>query len=295
MATVALNWVTRTLKKIAQEVPAEGVLSNPAVVKLTTQAAQLQKAIFQIKSPFASQRTSDQGFSLVHPEAHSLCQRNHQPPFHCYQPTTYLHGATNPTLPPPFSTITDSITNAALKPGTKWGFSIYRCDYQDDPTWQRMLQLIHHDIAGSLELNRRLDLLLHHELIIHNDRTQSNGATSHQVRDHFRTWAAEEMTRRLVTPNPGDLDLMLKGSRDDPGPEWFHSARYNFCLMVDALCLESLDRMHFPVVKFVWKQWGNLDAEERNQPVHEVWEDGVTDQEEEDVGWMYMSVLECVD
>ncbi|KAF9888673.1 hypothetical protein FE257_008431 [Aspergillus nanangensis] len=192
--------------------------------------------------------------------------------------------------------ITDSISDPQLKPHTSWGFPLYRCTYSDEPAWQRMLQLINAAVQRSLDLENRRDLLPRHELIAHNDQLAYDGTTSHEVRDHFRVWAAHAMMDRLVDPHPQDLEVMLRA--DGPGttgPEWFLGARYNFCLFVDELCLESLREMRSPVVKLLWKQWGQLQEHERTYSVNPEWHDGSTDEEEEDVGWMYMSVSDYVE
>lgn len=47
--------------------------------------------------------------------------------------------------------------------------------------------------------------------------------------------------------------------------------------------------MTSPVVKILYKQWGNLTHEERNYKIHPDWHDGTTEMDGEDVGWMYMS------
>ncbi|KAJ5639752.1 uncharacterized protein N7484_007614 [Penicillium longicatenatum] len=79
------------------------------------------------------------------------------------------------------------------------------------------------------------------------------------------------------------------------GPEYSLGARLNFALFVDDVCLESLVHMDQPLVKILNKQWGNLTLEERKYKIDPDWHDGVTEEEEEDVGWMYMSVTDYVD
>lgn len=68
------------------------------------------------------------------------------------------------------------------------------------------------------------------------------------------------------------------------------AARYKFCLFVDDICLESLDQKgsNWPVVKVLEKNWGPLPADQRQYKIHPDYHDGETDQEEEEVGWMYM-------
>jgi valyl-tRNA synthetase len=72
-------------------------------------------------------------------------------------------------------------------------------------------------------------------------------------------------------------------------------SRYNFCLFVDEICLESLDEMpDGPVVKILLKSWGRPEAASEFESEHEIhdvhldWEDGQTNDIYEDVGWMYV-------
>ena len=69
--------------------------------------------------------------------------------------------------------------------------------------------------------------------------------------------------------------------------------RYNYCLFVDDICLESMDYpgVDSPVVKILDKDWGPLSLEERDYTVYAPFHDGVTEHGEEDVGWMYLPVL----
>ncbi|KAL2004628.1 hypothetical protein VTN00DRAFT_3364 [Thermoascus crustaceus] len=191
--------------------------------------------------------------------------------------------------------IEDSITDDKLKKNVSWGFVVYRCTYSDDGAWQQMLQLIRDGVKSSLEAEGRMDLLPRHELIVMDDKARFDGATSHEIRDQFHRWVADEMMNRLAEPKEPDREAMLRSRPDDPGPEWFLGARYNFCLFVDNICLESLEKMRRPVVKLLWKQWGPREPNEREYPVHPDWEDGETDEEEEDVGWMYMAVTDYVE
>ena len=71
--------------------------------------------------------------------------------------------------------------------------------------------------------------------------------------------------------------------------------RYNFCLFVDDICLESLDRMGLPVIKVLCRFSGVRGLDERDYVVHPEYEDGETEEAEEDVGWMYTHVLDYCD
>lgn len=119
-----------------------------------------------------------------------------------------------------------------------------------------------------------------------------SGATSHQLRDHFQTWAPDNLAARLAdAPETIIDDLDWTGVTTTP--------RYQYCLFVDSLCLESLDPpgLSFPVVKLLCRDWTDaLTPEERQSArVYPGFDDGVTEYDKEDVGWMYMPVAEYVD
>lgn len=188
------------------------------------------------------------------------------------------------------------------KPNLPWGFCIYRCSFKDNTAWHKMLQLIQRHVQKSVELSlppgeERTELLEAHDLVIHAELAKFNGATSHEVRDHFNDWVAEQLPKVVKTP---EILQKLVGEHSKeknhiPGPEYILGARLNFALFVDDICLESLVHMDQPVVKVLYKQWGSLSPEERNYKIDPDWHDGTTEEEEEDVGWMYMSVSDYVD
>ncbi|KAL5356420.1 hypothetical protein BJX96DRAFT_162465 [Aspergillus floccosus] len=150
------------------------------------------------------------------------------------------------------------------KPNLPWGFSIYRCSYKDDTAWHKMLHLIQQTMHESL--------LESHILVIHNNIKELNGATSHEL--------------PVVVSTP-EVHHQLMEEHKQP--------RLNFTLFIDDICLEFLVHMHLPVVKILYKQWGNLSPEERKYIIDPDWHDGATEDEEEDVGWMYMSVADYVE
>ncbi|RHZ60756.1 hypothetical protein CDV55_101619 [Aspergillus turcosus] len=177
-----------------------------------------------------------------------------------------------------------------LKPDVTWGFNIYRCSYGNDKAWQRMLQLIDKNVRQSLEIEDAKDLYPRHKPVIVEDKENLEGATSHDVRDHFIAWVAEELPR--VVSRPERFFAEEESNEAGLRREWTLGTRYNFCLFVDDICMESLDEMKLPVVKLLWGQWGPLEPHERNYAVHPEYEDGETDEDDEDVGWMYMSVID---
>ncbi|KAI0863674.1 hypothetical protein F4860DRAFT_467478 [Xylaria cubensis] len=117
-----------------------------------------------------------------------------------------------------------------------------------------------------------------------------HGATTHVVRDHFLQWVPKDLQSRLSESSKASIkDLELTGATDCP--------RYEYCILIDDLCLESLDypSMNSPVVKLIWRRWGPLDQNERQAPIYPGFHDGETEYYEEDVGWMYMPVQYYLD
>ncbi|KAJ5914632.1 hypothetical protein N7504_003515 [Penicillium tannophilum] len=186
----------------------------------------------------------------------------------------------------PLEGIQMSRSNTFLKkPNLPWGFSIYRCSFKDDTAWYNMLQLIQRQVQKSLELSlspgqERTELLESHDLVIHDKLEQLNGATSHEVRDHFNDWVAGQLPKVVKTHEV--LQRLMEEQKRIPdfGPEYSLGARLNFALFVDDICLESLVHM---------------DQPERKYKIDPGWHDGITEEEEEDVGWMYMPVVDYVD
>ncbi|KAJ5357649.1 hypothetical protein N7541_004807 [Penicillium brevicompactum] len=220
-------------------------------------------------------------------------------PFHqiirkVWDPTMTLHRNH------PFPGIEITRSDPQNKPNLPWGFCIYRCTFKDNVAWSKMIQLIRQNVQKSLELclppgEERAELLEAHDLVIH-DEPKFDGATSHEVRDHFHGWVAEQLPKVFETPET--LQMMLQSHSDTdqhPGPEFGLGARFNLALFVDDICLESMDHMREPVVKIMYKPWGDLSPEERNYKIDPEWHDGTTGEWDEDVGWMYMSVGDYVD
>ncbi|EFR02317.1 hypothetical protein MGYG_05314 [Nannizzia gypsea CBS 118893] len=182
-----------------------------------------------------------------------------------------------------------------LKSQYPWGWVVYRCTYSDEEAWQKMLHVLRNKVVETLKINDRMDLLPFHEMTIIEDNTKFDGATSHNIRDHFTTWVADTVMERMVTaPSEPEQREIRDPYKEDPGPEWIMGTRYNFCLFVDDICLESLEYMTFPVVKVLAKNFGARKPDNRDYTIYPGWEDGETNEGSEEVGWMYTHAMEIV-
>ncbi|EFR02318.1 hypothetical protein MGYG_05315 [Nannizzia gypsea CBS 118893] len=185
------------------------------------------------------------------------------------------------------------IVRFKLKSQFPWGWVIYRTSYSDEKAWQRMKSLIHNELMDSLKISKRMDLLLFNETIYMDDKAKFEGATSHDIRDHFNNWVADTLTEQMDT-TPSEQQELRDPCKNESFITWSLGTRYNFCLFVDDICLESLDHMRWPVIKVLAKNFGMRGPGDRDYIVHPGWEDGETEEGEEEVGWMYTEVLELV-
>ncbi|KAI0200143.1 hypothetical protein F4808DRAFT_470572 [Astrocystis sublimbata] len=171
-----------------------------------------------------------------------------------------------------------------------WSFVIYRCSQHNQPAWDSLLQSLRRSIQQSLGYYSREEMLQSHDLHVIDDKTL-DGATSHQVREHFQAWVPKNLEDRLQ-PNATDMEDDLS---------WIYATttpRYVYCLFVDDICLESVDypSIDSPVVKLLWKDWESpWPVQERNYTTPAPFHDGGTEYDEEDVGWMYMPVHDYFD
>lgn len=177
-----------------------------------------------------------------------------------------------------------------FKPDTPWGLVVYRTAYDDDAAWRRMLDELQ-DPVDSLPYGPapNPELYPRHRFEIMDDQSQFKGASMEALRDKFSAWVVDEYRANLKEehrPSVEEFDAAAAGS---PA-----GARYNFFLVVDDICLESLDQACGAVVKLVQAAGHegpdhSLSAEEMG-PKEEgsEWEGGFTEDEFENVGWMYM-------
>ncbi|KLJ12566.1 hypothetical protein EMPG_12394 [Blastomyces silverae] len=187
----------------------------------------------------------------------------------------------------PVVAIEESLKDDKLKKDKTWGFVVYRCTYSDDDAWEEMLDLICSHMEGYLMMEGGEEFWDRHELIVVDDRTQLDGASSHVVRDHFNRFVQNEMDKlpKLPESEREEEELLRKKIAS--------ATRYNFCLFVDDISLESMKHMPEPVIKLLCREWGPLPVQEGEYTVHPDFEDGKTADEKEDVGWRYIYVLSC--
>ncbi|KAF4556918.1 Hypothetical protein D9617_1g088000 [Elsinoe fawcettii] len=189
-----------------------------------------------------------------------------------------------------------SLEHPYLLPDCPWGFALYRCSYTDESAWQKLLDLTR---RKTLEILQRLgssELWSRHDMPVFDVRSQHEGHTAEQVRRSFNRWAAQEYDQRAEDPrplwqmtNPASKSMFLESGKYASAP------RFNYCLFVDDICLESVKRMRRPVVKLLDRTWEPLPDEEQSDSIHPDFHDGTTGFLEEDVGWTYMHVDEYVE
>ncbi|KKZ59919.1 hypothetical protein EMCG_05305 [[Emmonsia] crescens] len=186
----------------------------------------------------------------------------------------------------PVVAIEESLKDDKLKTDKTWGFVVYRCTYNDEDAWQEMLDLICSHMEGYLMMEGGEEFWDRHELIVMDDKAQLDGVSSHVVRDHFNRFVQNEMDKLPKLPESEREEESIR-------KQIVSTTRYNFCLFVDDISLESIKHMTEPVIKLLCREWGPLPAQEREYTVHPDFEDGKTADENEDVGWRYIDVLSC--
>ncbi|CAK7236558.1 hypothetical protein SEUCBS140593_009660 [Sporothrix eucalyptigena] len=180
----------------------------------------------------------------------------------------------------------------SLKPGSPWGYAVVRTVYGPgtEAPWRHILELLAESARDTCAFYANAgDLHDRHVLTPIEDAEHLNAASSHTVRSVFKQWAAAEKQAWTAQPDMS------------PGmPDVFFGTRYNFCLYFDRACLESLEHEQpQPVIKLLVKDWQpaeplhNNSSSPTDPPGH--WEDGVTNEAEEDVGWMYIDLNGYVD
>ena len=117
---------------------------------------------------------------------------------------------------------------------------VYRCTYGDDEVWQKALQMIHRDIRKGMQFYGGDDMLAEDRfrLTVLEDADALDGATTHTIRQHFKTWCSTALEREQGTPperaqriiNPNNPSLYSRGQ----------SVRYTHCLQMTSPSLRSI-------------------------------------------------------
>ncbi|KAG5964684.1 hypothetical protein E4U57_004955 [Claviceps arundinis] len=171
-----------------------------------------------------------------------------------------------------------------------------------------MLQKIRSQLDNATEFQINQEYRIGQDLVpLHNlhpiDDPSLYGASIDQARHHFRSWIPKNIKSRL-RPEAADLHDTAYRYLVEMTP------RYRYCLYVDDECIESLneDDGDCPVVKILEKTWepytreeieelektgiGYLDLDGTTLPR---FPHGLTNNLEENLGWMYMPVGYFVD
>ncbi|KAF5514919.1 putative sterigmatocystin biosynthesis P450 monooxygenase STCB [Colletotrichum fructicola] len=194
-----------------------------------------------------------------------------------------------------YDSICYEIGNDDLKPNAPWGFAVYRTCYSDESSWRKMRQHIEtciQDTVGHPLHHVRRTLRSRHQVTFIEDKQSLGSAGPVEVKVHFDTWARQELARnwkeRSETPEVG---LFPYGGPPSPKQMMFYGARYNVCMVIDDVCLQSVDetRKHTgPVALLLKREWQPIRFRE-GEDVHPDYEDGwMIDHDEGPNGWIYV-------
>lgn len=150
----------------------------------------------------------------------------------------------------------------------KWGVVIYRCTYDSDSDWQEFMKRLYQQAEKTLQFYNGLDLMESLDLLVFDDPSISNDASTAAIRDHFKEWATTALYQEQNT-----------------GPA--QSQRYRYCIQVDDYALKSVishdPEMPSGIVNLIWKDW--VPTSDPREPMEEPIE-GCT---QVNVGWMIVS------
>jgi hypothetical protein len=203
--------------------------------------------------------------------------------------------------PKEYHRIEASIDHPSIRSGAPWGFVVFRTVYgaDSDAPFALLLENLQ-EIKMALEHHEEDHLFSHYELTVVEDEKLLRGADSHAVRDAFRAWVVEDLTPRLKNMGQWGGESQVRAKLRSNDPHWDdHPAialptRWKYCLFVDSGCLRSMSEFvgtGLPYVKLLNTDWEGHST----VSVAEDWEDGESDNEHEDVGWMYMAAHGHVD
>jgi hypothetical protein len=128
-----------------------------------------------------------------------------------------------------------------------WGWVIYRCTYESDEDWAKLMDIFHRSIKIKLERCGGLDLLDSCHLTVIEDKDTLDDASTAVVREHFKQWC------------------MTAPQNEQGGANQMRSQRYQFCVQVDDESInsilyeapppEKLDKEADGYVNLIWKYW----------------------------------------
>lgn len=114
---------------------------------------------------------------------------------------------------------------------SSWGFVIYRCTYGDDDGWQHFMENLKVELEESCRLHNAADFFAKHLWTVFDDKTQFDGASTHDTRQHFRAWRQH-------------------AQREEQGTDFTHfqyAPRYAFFLHADSQAVQDLLAIDRPV------------------------------------------------
>ncbi|KAH0288003.1 hypothetical protein M436DRAFT_81551 [Aureobasidium namibiae CBS 147.97] len=103
-----------------------------------------------------------------------------------------------------------------------WGWVIYRCTYASDDDWNEFMRRLDFWIRKDLANDGGLDMLGSLDHHVFDDKELFDGAHPSVVREHFRTWC-------ITAPQ-----------QEQSFPHAMQSQRYNYCIHVDQVSLDSI-------------------------------------------------------
>jgi hypothetical protein len=210
--------------------------------------------------------------------------------------------------PKQYHQIEDNLALSPFRLDTKWGFVIVRAVYglSSDAAWAQMAELLRAEVSESLTEADQLELLSRHEMTIIEDEATLASADSYAARRAFRAWVADDLPQRLRDDYLEDLggltqvreQLLSNTTHNATHPASTMPPRWRYCIFVDQDCLRSLEggseepELKDPALKLLSADW---DREEAGVPTEEFttdWDGGETDDDHEDVGWMYFDMTD---
>lgn len=203
----------------------------------------------------------------------------------------------------PLRGLEEQLSCLQFKPNAPWGLAIYRTAYDDPAAWDQMLELIQDSIESVSHEPINQHLHPRHAYKIFDDSTQFEKATISHLRNSFSNWVMNEyMTncRDNMRPSAEEFKAYTSGRKCG----YAGGARYNFFIVVDDICLESISQDCGAVIKLVQgagpdefePSLSTIEIEEMGGPLQDdsLWEGGLTENEFENVGWMYYDPVEYV-